>query len=83
MKILNKSSEDEVIALFFKGELTSKRFSKELLKIISNFNVNLNIISSYDLKITRKISNSSYIEKIYLKSFDNFKEKIQIIKNMI
>lgn len=77
MKILGKSSENEMIALFLKGELTSKRFSKELLKIISDFNVNLNTISIYDLN--NKTDND--LRKLVLRLYRGYGDNKEIFTN--
>ncbi|MCX8074194.1 MAG: hypothetical protein N2749_01225 [Clostridia bacterium] len=56
MKIIRKSTPDEMIAVFLKSEVTSKRFSKSLVSIIESMNIDLNIITNPD--ITNNSENS-------------------------
>lgn len=77
MKILSKSSEDEMVALFLQEELESKRFSKDLLKVIKNLNVNSKIISNYDL--SKK--NDNDIRKIILKLYRGYNDNKELFYN--
>jgi len=49
MKILRKSTENEMILNFLKGELTSYRFSEKLLKVLKKLNLTKDIIINADL----------------------------------
>jgi hypothetical protein len=77
MKKLKKSSENEMIALFLKEELFSKRFSKKLLKVINRLNVDTNIISNYDLNN----NNENEIRKEILKAYRGYGNNTEIFKD--
>ena len=49
MKIIRESSEDEMILEFLKGELSSKRFSQNLLNILNELNIDKDIIIKGDI----------------------------------
>lgn len=49
MKIIRESSEDEMILEFLKGELSSKRFGQNLLNILTELNINKDIITKGDI----------------------------------
>lgn len=49
MKTIKKSSEDEMILEFLKGELNSSRFNEKLNEIIDKLNLDLNLITNGDI----------------------------------
>lgn len=77
MKILSKSSEYEMVALFLKEEISSKRFKNNLLTIINNFKVNINLIIDYNLN--NKIEND--IRKKILSEYRGYNKNKEIFKN--
>ena len=49
MEVVRKSSENEMILEFLKGELNSNRFNSDLNDSLNKLNVDSNIISNGDL----------------------------------
>ena len=49
MKIIRESSENEMILEFLKGELSSKRFSQNLLNILNELNIDKDILIKGDI----------------------------------
>lgn len=47
--MLNPISEDEVVSIFLKGELKSKRFSKDIKDAIKELDTNISLIQNPDL----------------------------------
>jgi len=76
MKILNKSSENEMIALFLNGEIKSKRWGNKINEIIKKENINENIIINPNLNN----NNENKLRKLVLKIFRGYNNK-EIFKN--
>jgi hypothetical protein len=76
MKILNKSSENEMIALFLNGEIKSKRWENKINEIIKKENINENIIINPNLNN----NNENKLRKLVLKIFRGYNNK-EIFKN--
>jgi hypothetical protein len=49
MRILKKSSESEMIAIFLKEEINSIRFNKKIIKLLKKMNINERVVINYDL----------------------------------
>ena len=76
MKILNKSSENEMIALFLNGEIKSQRWENKINEIIKKENINENIIINPNLNN----NNENKLRKLVLKIFRGYNNK-EIFKN--
>ena len=76
MKILNKSSENEMIAIFLNGEIKSERWVNRINEIIQKNNVNKNIIINPNLNN----NDENQLRKLVLKIFRGYNNK-EIFKN--
>jgi hypothetical protein len=76
MKILNKSSENEMIALFLNGEIKSERWVNQINEIIEKKNIDKNIILNPNLNN----NNENQLRKLVLKIFRGYNNK-EIFKN--
>ena len=82
MKILQTISEDEMIAIFLNGELTSTRFGDGMIKILEGDNISKNIIENPntenrdDNQIRREIfkTHRGYGANVHL--FENFPTEV-------
>lgn len=77
MQILSKSSKDEMVALFLKEELNSKRFRDTLLGIIKKANIDESLILNYNLKN----ANENKIRKLILKEYRGYENNTGIFEN--
>lgn len=50
MKIIKDITENEMIAIFLKGELNSERFDKPILNALKSYKIDRDIVDNYDLK---------------------------------
>jgi len=76
MKILNKSSENEMVSLFLYEEIKSERWVNQINKILDKENINKNIILNPDLND----KNENELRKLVLKIFRGYNNK-KIFKN--
>jgi hypothetical protein len=81
MKILSKSSENEMIALFLNGELKSARWADKIEKIIEKENINKNIIENPNLNNNDENNLRKLVLRIFRgynnkELFENFPKKI-------
>jgi len=76
MKIFNKSSEDEMIAIFLNGEIKSERWVNQINEIIEKNNINKNIIINPNLNNIEE----NQLRKLVLKIFRGYNNK-EIFKN--
>jgi hypothetical protein len=65
MKILKKTTEDDMIAIFLKTEIDSKRFSDKLNEILINKNIDLKIIINPNIKNKEENDTRRYILNEY------------------
>lgn len=77
MKTIKKSSEEEMIALFLKSEISSQRFSNELIKVLTDFNVGLDIISNPNLENNKE----NELRKNILAKFRGYGENRDLFEN--
>jgi hypothetical protein len=68
MKILNKSSENEMVALFLYEEIKSERWVNQINKILKKENINKNIIFNPDLNDNEE----NRLRKMVLKDFRGY-----------
>jgi hypothetical protein len=71
MKILGKSSEDEMISLFIFEEIKSARFKNNILEIINTEKIDKNIIDNPDLNNKK----DNKLRKLILKKYRGYDNK--------
>jgi hypothetical protein len=71
MKIIDKSSENEMIAIFLNGEIKSKRWLSQINEIIKKYKINKNIILNPNLNN----NNENRLRKLVLKKFRGYNKK--------
>jgi hypothetical protein len=71
MKVLGKSSENEMISLFISEEVKSARFKNNILEIINTEKIDRNIVDNPDLNNKKE----NKLRKLILKKFRGYNNK--------